>query len=283
MPRIPHSEIREHLDGHWILMLYDVKAGTWLHENGRLYVFACDKKKKSSKKRWCADLRTRRGRNLPNGSRSTAIYEVVRRDSDLKAVHIYGATGSRELSIPAEGKAYGRGGANLTRRRTKASSGELERGGAVIRPAEIANLLVRCILASRRPLTKEQWRDTLEHFSQCCAYCGKPLGKTPGKDHAVPINKKSLGEHCAGNVVPCCKECNSKKHSKDYREFLQNDPAKIKRIMSVLARFHYRPLSETPAAECVRALLNEAYEDVKGMARRYERLLGAVACEGDRK
>ena len=283
MPRIPHSEIREHLDGHWVLMLYDVKAGTWLHKNGRLDVFACHKEGKSSKKQWCANLKAKRGKHLPNGSRSTAIYEVVRRGNDLKAVHIYGATGPRELPIPAEGKLDGRGGANLTGRRRKVSSGELERGGAVLQPAEIANLLVRCILASQKPLTKKQWRAALEHFGHRCAYCGRSLGATPGKDHAVPINKKSLGEHCAGNVVPCCKECNSRKHSKDYLEFLQDDPAKIKRIESVMARFRYRPLSETPAAKCVRALLDEAYEDMKGMARRYERLLGAVACGSDRK
>lgn len=67
-----------------------------------------------------------------------------------------------------------------------------------------------------------EWKNVLKHFSNSCCYCGVKL--TPDNstmDHLVPINKKSLGLHAWGNVVPCCRHCNKEKHHSDWESFVK--------------------------------------------------------------
>mgnify|MGYP004417318093 CR=1 FL=1 len=67
-------------------------------------------------------------------------------------------------------------------------------------------------------LTSEQWNAVKVAYKQRCAYCGKKTVLT--QDHVVPISKG--GTHTIDNVVPACKSCNSKKHTK----ILESPPVK---------------------------------------------------------
>ena len=54
-----------------------------------------------------------------------------------------------------------------------------------------------------------------------CVYCGK---KAETWDHLVGLVKNSELRgygHRIGNLVPCCRNCNSKKGSKDWQQFIQ--------------------------------------------------------------
>lgn len=60
----------------------------------------------------------------------------------------------------------------------------------------------------RRALTRWQWRATLAHFGNACAYCGatdRPLHR----EHFVPIIMG--GDLSARNVVPADQSCNNRK------------------------------------------------------------------------
>jgi len=65
--------------------------------------------------------------------------------------------------------------------------------------------------------TYEEWQKKLEEYNNCCAYCGKLLIIDITIDHDIPIAKG--GTNSIDNLVPCCKPCNSKKHSKTGDEF----------------------------------------------------------------
>jgi endonuclease I len=54
-----------------------------------------------------------------------------------------------------------------------------------------------------------------------CAYCEKNRAET--WDHANALVKSSNFSgfgHTIGNLIPCCKECNSKKGNKDWRQYI---------------------------------------------------------------
>ncbi|HUO07869.1 MAG TPA: HNH endonuclease [Phycisphaerae bacterium] len=54
-----------------------------------------------------------------------------------------------------------------------------------------------------------------------CAYCGSPA-ETWDHVHATVRKTKFSGHgHRVGNLLPCCKPCNSKKGSKDWQVFLK--------------------------------------------------------------
>jgi hypothetical protein len=54
-----------------------------------------------------------------------------------------------------------------------------------------------------------------------CAYCGN-RAETWDHVHATVKNKEFSGQaHRIGNLLPCCKPCNSKKGNKDWRSFLR--------------------------------------------------------------
>ncbi len=66
--------------------------------------------------------------------------------------------------------------------------------------------------AKARRLRASQWwkRKCAKGF---CHYCGRQM--PPGDltmDHKVPLSRG--GKSTRGNVVPCCKECNTRKKSR---------------------------------------------------------------------
>jgi hypothetical protein len=69
----------------------------------------------------------------------------------------------------------------------------------------------------------QDWQYALNYFEGKCAYCGQPPQTTDNyqvlqRDHCIPSSRK--GPHHAGNVVPCCQECNSSKGDRDLDEWL---------------------------------------------------------------
>ena len=52
-------------------------------------------------------------------------------------------------------------------------------------------------------------RELMEDFDGLCAYCGE---MATGFDHIVPVSRG--GTTMPGNIVPCCKRCNSSKGTK---------------------------------------------------------------------
>jgi len=70
------------------------------------------------------------------------------------------------------------------------------------------------INAGLRTLGQDPDKDLL------CVYCGKPAETW---DHIIAIvkdGKFSGYGHQVGNLIPCCKDCNSKKGNRNWREFL---------------------------------------------------------------
>jgi len=120
---------------------------------------------------------------------------------------------------------------------------------------------------------KSDWdRAKEEYFSNRCAYCGAYCrgSEELQMDHAIPINKSSLGEHRLGNLVPSCKDCNSKKGAKDFREFL-DDEGKISKIEEYMARKGYMPLEKDN--DQLEKILEMARQDVFAVAGRYTTIL----------
>lgn len=88
--------------------------------------------------------------------------------------------------------------------------------------------------ASHGDLTTQQWKERLEEFEYCCAYCAiKLLTKKDGvdrahpqyqtMDHIVSLSDESgndQGEHTKCNVVPACLACNSSKLNKPVFKWL---------------------------------------------------------------
>jgi Restriction endonuclease len=77
-----------------------------------------------------------------------------------------------------------------------------------------------------RELKKTQW--WLNHINNgVCYYCRQQVGrKNLTMDHIIPVRRG--GKSTKGNIVPACKECNSKKQSllplewEDYLQTLNN-------------------------------------------------------------
>lgn len=63
-----------------------------------------------------------------------------------------------------------------------------------------------------------------------CVYCGAEA-ETWDHVHATVKDKAFSGHrHRLGNLLPCCKPCNSKKGNKDWRTFLSTRPADAARM-----------------------------------------------------
>lgn len=74
-----------------------------------------------------------------------------------------------------------------------------------------------------------------------CIYCDK-VAET--WDHLINIVKNGELQgpgHQIGNLVPCCKECNSEKGAKDWREFINNNT--LKRKLQVYMERYATPIS----------------------------------------
>ena len=59
-------------------------------------------------------------------------------------------------------------------------------------------------------VTVAQWREIQRLFRGRCAYCKRQTILT--QDHVIPLALG--GEHVAANIVPACRSCNSRKHTK---------------------------------------------------------------------
>jgi 5-methylcytosine-specific restriction endonuclease McrA len=69
-------------------------------------------------------------------------------------------------------------------------------------------------------VTKRDWDRLLRRYRGCCAYCGAP---SVGQDHIIPLSRG--GRHSIGNVLPCCRSCNSSKHTRLLAEWRKNELA----------------------------------------------------------
>ncbi len=62
-----------------------------------------------------------------------------------------------------------------------------------------------------RSLRKTRWWQQ-KTSSGTCHYCGRRVGiKNLTMDHVIPLSRG--GRSTKGNLVPCCKECNTAKQS----------------------------------------------------------------------
>jgi hypothetical protein len=135
------------------------------------------------------------------------------------------------------------------------------------------NLLVRNILSNlgKESFNIQDWNETKSFFSNCCAYCGAESDLV--LEHAVPINKSSLGEHRLGNIVPSCNPCNKQKGNKDFRDFLENDDERKIKIETYMENKNYVPLGDN---EQVQMILEMAYKEVSIIADRYIKILNQL-------
>ncbi|TKF32276.1 HNH endonuclease [Vibrio kanaloae] len=149
------------------------------------------------------------------------------------------------------------------------------RGNAI---GNAQNLLVRNVLSNlgSEQFSEEDWLETKAYFNHKCAYCGE--AKELVTEHAIPINKVYLGEHKLGNLVPSCKECNSSKASKDFREFLDGSDDKIAVIESYMDKQNYVPLENN---EQVQMILEMAYREVGAVAERYITIINELFVHED--
>ncbi len=135
------------------------------------------------------------------------------------------------------------------------------------------NAFIRNILSGlgTESFSERDWLETKAHFDNRCAYCGQD-----GElliEHAIPINRESLGEHRLGNIVPSCRKCNADKGGRDFRDFLGDDEAAIDRIEQYMESRNYVPLEDN---EQMRLVLNMAHSEVGALAERYVRLVNSV-------
>ncbi|UIJ42031.1 HNH endonuclease [Vibrio kanaloae] len=149
------------------------------------------------------------------------------------------------------------------------------RGSAI---GNAQNLLVRNVLSNlgSEQFSEEDWQATKAYFNHTCAYCGE--AKELVIEHAIPINKVYLGEHKLGNLVPSCKECNSAKASKDFREFLDGSDDKIAVIESYMDKQNYVSLENN---EQVKMILEMAYREVGAVAERYITIINELFVHED--
>lgn len=134
------------------------------------------------------------------------------------------------------------------------------------------NAFIRNILSGlgTESFSERDWLETKAHFENRCAYCGQD-----GElliEHAIPINRESLGEHRLGNIVPSCRKCNAAKGGRDFRDFLGDDEAMVVRIEQYMESRNYVPLEDS---EQMRLVLNMAHSEVGALAERYVRIINS--------
>jgi len=65
-------------------------------------------------------------------------------------------------------------------------------------------------------LSRVEWSAIVARHDGRCVYCGQALPDLT-QDHAIPLSRG--GRHEGSNVVPACRSCNSRKHTKTADEF----------------------------------------------------------------
>jgi 5-methylcytosine-specific restriction endonuclease McrA len=82
----------------------------------------------------------------------------------------------------------------------------------------------RVVQALGDGITETEWLELREEFDHACAYCharNVPLQR----DHARPLaHPTEPGRHDASNIVPACRSCNSRKHTRTLLEFAEMPP-----------------------------------------------------------
>jgi HNH endonuclease len=141
-----------------------------------------------------------------------------------------------------------------------------------IRIGDVQNSLVRLILwqARREPITDGHLTLARNFFNNKCAYCGEQ--NNLHFDHAVPINKTSLGQHRVGNLIPSCSDCNQRKGKKDFREYLRerlDGDQKIAKILAYMEAQNYVPLDDEKEVKEVKEVLDEARKELADVAEKY--------------
>jgi hypothetical protein len=180
-------------------------------------------------------------------------------DTDEFEVAMVAPDGSAPLSVPSP-----RAGERNSRFRSTA-------------PGDAQNAVVRVILSriGQESFNRHDWAKAKDHFDGRCAYCNSL--DAFDVDHAISINRTSLGEHRLGNMIPSCKPCNSAKGQMDYVTFLGADRDRIDRIASYMATMNYTPLGTN---EAVRDLLAAAYEEVGKLIGRYAEEINSALAVG---
>ena len=160
---------------------------------------------------------------------------------------------------------------NLENKKIEGPTNSRYKGNAI---ANAQNLTVRNILSNlgSESFKKQDWENTLKYFDHSCAYCGATDEKLV-MEHIVPINRKSLGEHRLGNLVPSCKQCNDNKKDDDFREFLSQNPAQLEIIEQFMDQNNYVPLGDN---EQVELILDIAYREVSDVAAKYVKIINSL-------
>lgn len=70
-------------------------------------------------------------------------------------------------------------------------------------------------------LTSKDWRKSLKHFNNECAYCGCADNKIHA-DHVVPLSKG--GTNTITNIIPACPSCNQRKNAKLIEKWYPKQP-----------------------------------------------------------
>lgn len=125
-----------------------------------------------------------------------------------------------------------------------------------------------------------------------CVYCDQPAETWDHLSALVIAGSFSGHGHQLGNLVPCCKPCNSRKGNKDYRKFLQNRASsradaerRIERISAYSSHFLPRPL---PQGEYARlwpaemARLTELQLQILALMRHADDLAGELRARAAR-
>lgn len=139
------------------------------------------------------------------------------------------------------------------------------------------NYLVRNILGrlGNEQFNASQWESVIADFGNCCAYCG--AAEDLVMDHVVAINKRALGEHRLGNLVPACRLCNAKKAEQDFRVFLLHDQTRTLAIEAHMAKHGYVPIGEN---EQLQQIIELAHQDLRHLADRYVLIINTVMAGG---
>jgi hypothetical protein len=105
--------------------------------------------------------------------------------------------------------------------------------------------------------------DLIARFDGACAYCGEPPAPNQlREEHLVPINRKSVGLHAWGNVVPACKRCNDVKTDNAWQEHPRLDVGRRTAIEEFITDYGYAPNIDE-----LRAVLGKLYELVDRQTR----------------
>ena len=82
------------------------------------------------------------------------------------------------------------------------------------------------------------------------------------EEHLVPINRKSVGLHAWGNIVPACKPCNDVKAAGSWADHPCLDSARRDAIAAYISEYGYDP----DVAE-LRVVLGKLYSLADGQTR----------------